>query len=258
MGKIANKKPTNLKRSTRRRLRLALRTLGFCLFLILSFFAYQYLLKPVLKSSLNSIYSLTSDIGFEIKYVEINGLVNSNKQTIQKLSGIIPGQPIFAIDIHEARKRILTNDWIKEAVIERQLPDTIFIKLTERTPIALWQNGRELSLIDSEGNVFKEKALMNFLHLPIVIGDDAPIRAVDLFNDFQAHPELIEQIKSLTWISERRWNISLKNGMLIKLPEADVNNAWEKLAEIANGQEFKANAIKEIDFRLPDKIYIKK
>ena len=40
---------------------------------------------------------------------------------------------------------------MKEAAIERALPHSLHIRLTEREPVAIWQHKGNLVLIDDEG-----------------------------------------------------------------------------------------------------------
>src|SRR3546814_17144066 len=67
------------------------------------------------------------------------------------------------------------SDWSSD-VCSSDL-DTLFIAITERRPLALWQRHRTLALVDEDGVVITDRRLGRFATLPIVIGDGAPERA---------------------------------------------------------------------------------
>ena len=56
------------------------------------------------------------------------------------------------INIQEVKERLENHIWLKAAIVERQLPSTIYIAVIERTPIAIWQFKQKLYLVDAEGN----------------------------------------------------------------------------------------------------------
>src|SRR3546814_9628127 len=61
--------------------------------------------------------------------------------------GIGRGEPILRFDPDAAHEAILALPWVKTASVERRLPDTIFVRIEERRPMALWQNERQLKEI---------------------------------------------------------------------------------------------------------------
>src|SRR3546814_18364686 len=85
--------------------------------------------------------------------------------------------PILAIDLEALQERVIALPWVRTARVERHLPDTLFIAITERRPLALWQRHRTLALVDEDGVVITDRRLGRFATLPIVIGDGAPERA---------------------------------------------------------------------------------
>ena len=49
--------------------------------------------------------------------------------------------------------KITQNSWVKEAYIERELPNTIKIKIKENKPIAIWQKEKDNKLITANCDV---------------------------------------------------------------------------------------------------------
>src|SRR3546814_12245316 len=85
--------------------------------------------------------------------------------------------PILAIDLEALQERVIALPWVRTARVERHLPDTLFIAITERRPLALWQRHRTLALVDEDGVVITDRRLGRFGTLPIVNGGRAQARA---------------------------------------------------------------------------------
>jgi len=63
---------------------------------------------------------------------------------------------IFAFDTAKAEELIELSPWIETAEVRRKLPDTVVIRVTERSPVAFMPAGETLWLIDAEGRVLGE------------------------------------------------------------------------------------------------------
>jgi len=63
------------------------------------------------------------------------------------------GTPILAVKPSRAKEQLESLPWVRSATIERRLPGTLFVRLVERRPLAVWQHGGTQELIDREGTV---------------------------------------------------------------------------------------------------------
>src|SRR5262249_12976678 len=146
--------------------------------------------------------------------------------------GVARGTPIFAIDPAAAKQRLEHVPWVRSASIYRRLPDTLVITMTEQAPLAFWQRGDHLVLIDRDGKPIDTPDLGNFPILPVLVGDDAPENAEPLIKILDSEPKLADQVAAAVRIGARRWNIQFKNGVSVALPEQDADGAWHRLAAI--------------------------
>ena len=110
---------------------------------------------------------------FSVRKVEIDGNRRKSDADIVELAGLQPGQNIFALDLANAQRRLLTDPWIKEATISRKLPGTLKVELSEREPAALASIGGRLYLVTPTGEPFKEVKEGDPTDLPVVTGMDA-------------------------------------------------------------------------------------
>ena len=96
----------------------------------------------------------------------------------------------------------------------------------------------------------------HFAHLPLVVGSGAATRAREFLALLDAHPEIREQVRASVLVAERRWNLKLKNGLDVRLPEADVPRALDTLAELDRDRHLISRDITAIDLRLPDRVSV--
>lgn len=201
--------------------------------------------------------SLTADMGFRVKDVMVSGRNQTDRQTMIEALNVARGAPILAIDIFDAKKRLEDIPWVRAATVERMLPDTVLVSIVEREPLALWQKDGELHLIDAEGAVILSDGLESYSDLLIVVGDGAETRAADLIALIGTEPDLMQQVRAATWVGERRWNLHLKGGIDVRLPEADPAAAWLRLAEYHRVHKVLDKNVTVLDLRIPDRLIVK-
>lgn len=199
----------------------------------------------------------TARWGFSVRNILVDGRVHTDAETLKAMINMKAGDPLFAFNPIEAKTVIEKLSWVKRAHVERRLPDTIYIKLEERTPLALWQRNKRLSLIDAEGVVLAEHNLAPWKDLMIVVGDDAPSRAAELLGMLKAEPDIKDRVEAATLISGRRWDLKLKSGAEVKLPADGLGLALRKLAVNHEEEAILDKDVLSIDVREEDRITVR-
>ncbi|MGC8478182.1 MAG: cell division protein FtsQ/DivIB, partial [Acetobacteraceae bacterium] len=77
--------------------------------------------------------------GLVVRHVIVEGRANTPAAILQEAMDVHRGMPILAVPIRAVAQRIDRLSWVQSATVERRLPDTIVIRLTERRPFAIWQ-----------------------------------------------------------------------------------------------------------------------
>jgi cell division protein FtsQ len=113
-----------------------------------------------------------------------------------------------------------------------------------------------MSLIDDEGRTLTSDNLDEFQSLPLVVGEDAPEHTADLLKLLGAEPSVADRIASAVRVGGRRWDLRLKNGMTVKLPEKDAELALSRLAKEEADRRLFNRQITSIDLRLPDEMVV--
>ena len=101
----------------------------------------------------------SADFGFRVQDIQVIGRDRTHGSAILDAVRIAEGAPILAFDADGARRRIEALPWVRSAVVERRLPDTIFLNLIERQPVAIWQHEGRFQLVDGEGTIIPETAV---------------------------------------------------------------------------------------------------
>jgi len=99
--------------------------------------------------------------------VQGNTVVQANE--ILQLAHIADGSRMYDLDLMKIQKDVISHYFIKEVVVERDLPSTIRITITERTPIAMINAG-ELRYLDPEGVVLPHSVSSELFDLPLISG----------------------------------------------------------------------------------------
>lgn len=195
--------------------------------------------------------------GLSVNEVLVQGRTESDRAAVFKAIGTARGEPILKFDPQGAKARLETLPWVRKATVERRLPDTIFVRLDERRPLALWQKGGRLALVDRDGEVIQRTGLDRFRNLPLIIGDGAPAHTPALLATLASEPELRGRITAMTRVADRRWTLTFDNGIELHLPEQDIGRAWAKFAQLERNQGLLNRDIAIVDLRLPDRMVVR-
>jgi cell division protein FtsQ len=196
-------------------------------------------------------------LGFAVGNIEVEGRRTTQPSEILDALRARAGTPIFAVDLAQARRRLEALPWVRSALIERRLPDTIYVRLVERQPLALWQHGGKIELIDSDESVIPVTRLDRFANLPLVVGEGADQHAAALLAMLASEKALASRVSAAVWVGGRRWNLRIDNRIDVLLPEKDPEAAWAELARLEAKDAILKRDVETVDMRLPDRLVLK-
>ncbi len=202
-------------------------------------------------------HQLTADAGFAVDDVLVEGRGRTSKSEILAALRVRRGTPILAVDPRVARNRLRALPWIAQATVERRLPRLLYIRLREREPFVLWQLEGKLTVVDRSGDVIPGVPARQFANLPLVVGQGAAEHAASLLDMLDREPELRKLVQAAVRVSGRRWNLHLKGGIEVRLPEADAAEAWSQFARIEREHGLLGRDVVAIDMRLPGRLVVR-
>jgi cell division protein FtsQ len=198
----------------------------------------------------------TQKMQFAVKDIIVEGRKQVSKDALMTALGTASGAPIFSFDMVGAQSRIAKLPWVATVIVERRLPDTIIVRLSERQPIARWQHDGQTVVIDKEGGALPEAQIDQFDSLPLVVGADAAGQAQNLLDILQAYPAIGQHMMAAVRVGERRWDIHLQPRTVAKLPEKDMPRALSRLSDLIADQKILERDIVTIDLREPNKLFL--
>jgi cell division protein FtsQ len=196
-------------------------------------------------------------LGFRISEVALDGEHEVARDEILILAGITDRSSLLFFDAARARARLLANPWIADATVLKLYPDRLRIEIKERKPFALWQKGGHVSLVAADGTVLEATVPPRFDGLPRVIGKGAGQSAQDFLALLARYPMIAQMTEVSVLVAERRWNLHLKGGLEILLPEGETEQALRMLIDLDRSDKLLSRDIVAVDLRLPDRVTVR-
>ena len=201
--------------------------------------------------------ALANAAGFRISSVTVNGRKQLTQDEVLAAGGVNGRSSLLFLDAAGVRDSLKADPWVADATVLKLYPGALQIDITERRPFALWQEDGKLSVIADDGVVLEPYVTRRFASLPLVVGKGAETRAKDFLALVARYPVVNNQLKAAILVGERRWNLRLKDGLDIRLPETDVGRALAALVKYDMEDKLLSRDITAIDMRLPDRVTVR-
>ena len=201
--------------------------------------------------------SAANSAGFGISEIALAGQREVDRDTILAAAGITGRSSLLLLDAARMRAGLLANPWIAEATVLKLYPSRLRIEIKEREAFALWQKGGRVSLISADGTVLEPNVPQRFARLPQLIGTGAERAGQEFLGVLAKYPEISQSVESSVLVAERRWNLHLKDGVEVLLPENEPGRALATLVELNKTKRLLARDITVVDLRLADRITVR-
>lgn len=196
-------------------------------------------------------------VGFSITDLSVTGHNQLTKEEVLAAARVTGRSSLLFLDADATRERLKTNSWIADATVRKLLPGQLQIEIKEREPYALWQKDRRVSVIADDGTVLEGFVAPQLLTLPLVVGRGADVRAKEFLTLLDRFPAIRDQVRAAILVGERRWNLRLRSGLDVRLPEGDVAVALEQLVMLDREAKLLTRDITVVDMRLSDRVTVR-
>jgi len=238
---------------TIRRLTSFMVGMGLCIFVLWSYFHVTTFVSSIEQSFEKTF----ANLGFKLDDVIVEGRIRTDKAQILKILEIKRGQPLLSINLSKAKTRLEALSWVKTAYVERRFPDTLFIHITEKEPMALWQNQTKIYLVDRDGELVETKEPYKYKELLLVTGKQAPHYIGKLIALLEKFPEIKTRVTAATHLRSTRWDIRLDDRVDVRLPEEGADHALAYLLELEKHHHLMGQEVVTIDMRLPGQLILR-
>ncbi len=240
---------------------ILLMSLGLVLFALIAALFASGIIGRTIHGVNDTLDAIVADAGFGISEIHLAGNGRVPAETILAALGMKPGESIFAAKLGQARNRIMALDWVASADVVRRYPDSIFVTVVEKRPFALWQSpvqgngGGRVAIVERAGGVITTQGVEKFARLPKLVGAGAPAAAADMVDAVMAHRAVIARVAAYEYVSRRRWNLILNDGVVVKLPETDWRKELDALERLIVDAGILERDVTEIDLRSPTQFF---
>ncbi len=209
-----------------------------------------------LLSSLNNknLTKYNSDL-FKIKSIKIKGLDNENyeKKITNKLNYLNNENLIF-LDKNKLTKILSNFNFLNNFSVFKRYPKEIIVNLEQTTPVAIYYSNGNKYYVGSNGKTLNFEDVSNgSINLPKVYGKFKTSELVNLINLLNKNHIKLNNIETIFYFESKRWDLQLKDNILIKLPNIDIDLAIGLAKKIIEDGQFNE---KIIDLRVANQVII--
>jgi cell division protein FtsQ len=195
--------------------------------------------------------------GMRIATVSLSGQRQVGREEIFRAAGVTDHSSLLFLDVAQARAKLEAMPWIAEAQVRKLYPDRLQITIAEREPFALWQSQGKVSVIAADGTVLAAAVEPRLATLPFVVGNGAAAKARGFLAVLDQFPAIRDQVRASILVADRRWNLRLKNGIDVRLPDTNIEQALDTLARVDREKGLLTRDIASVDLRLPDRLTVR-
>lgn len=197
---------------------------------------------------------LARAVGLGVKTVTIAGQNELSEAEVLSAAGIGPRNSLPFLDVASVRERLKKLPLVKEVAVTKYYPDRLLIEVEERQPSALWQTDGVVHVVAADGAAIDALRDQRFANLPLVVGDGANMRLPEYLALLDAAGDLRDKIRAGVFVSGRRWNLKMANGVDVLLPEINPAAAVASLVRLQQKAHILDKAVLSIDLRQPDRM----
>lgn len=230
----------------------------FLLIFVLIFTIYRLYQNNFLKDySIKLVEQFSQNYNYLLKTIEVNNINNIKESKIKNFFLEYKNKSIFLIPVKDISYKISLINWVESVYIKNDYKNTIIVNVNEHIPAGIYLGNnallfnQKLQIID-----YIKEDDENYYKLIKISGKYSLINSKLLLNSIPH--SLLNKVDKAMYISERRWDIILKNGLYLKLAENKISDSLENYIKIIkNISNDELKKIESIDLRIPNKAIIK-
>jgi len=186
--------------------------------------------------------------------VEHNNAVTFRANVTPKLRG-----DFFTFDLQQTQKIFETVPWVRRAVVEREFPNRLRVKIEEHQPVAYWGEESQGRLLNKQGEVFDANwGEIDEDRLPKLSGpDNQSAQVLDVYTLIE--PEFKRMglsVVTLELTARGSWRAKLANASVVEMGRGTSEEILNRvkmftltLAQVSARYEKKVSALESADLR---------
>ena len=195
---------------------------------------------------------------FMLSALSIQGSSDSLNAEIREILGLNFPISSFDLDLADLRNRVLSLPPVETAEVRLEGGSILHVKVKEKVPALLLKDDTGIHVLNKNGDYIRPLLSTEYgSKLPVITGQGAQKAAAEAFILFSALHDKLDEVRGLVLVGGRRWNIVLKSGQVIMLPEKKSEQAVQKILILDKAEKILSRDIAVFDFRLPYRITLR-
>ena len=187
-----------------------------------------------------------------VKNINVTGLENEDNSIISKKIKNLKLDNIYLINKKDINTLIESNNLVEKYFIFKKYPSSLNINIDKTSFLARISKNGKIYDLGSNGKLIENKYSNN--QLPFVFGNPEIIEFFNIKKIIDESQIPFEEIESLYFFLSKRWDLELRNNIIIKLPNDNIKESLKLASEFLHNNEFKD--IKIIDARIKNQIIL--
>ena len=188
-----------------------------------------YLFLLFLVGSINNIH--INNLNFlSVKEINVTGLENKENSTLsKKIERLLKLDNIYLINKKDLNTLIESNNLVEKYFIFKRYPSSLNINIDKTNFLAKISKNGKIYDLASNGKLIENRHSNR--QLPFVFGNPEIVEFFNIKKIIDESQISFEEIESLYFFLSKRWDLKLRNNIIIKLPN---DNIKESLCIIMN------------------------
>ena len=187
-----------------------------------------------------------------IKNINVVGLENEDNSIISKKIEDLKLDNIYLINKQDLKTLIESNNFVEKYFIFKKYPSSLNINIDKTNFLAKISKNGKIYDLASNGKLIENRHSNR--QLPFVFGNPEIVEFFKIKKIIDESQISFEEIESLYFFLSKRWDLKLRNNIIIKLPNDNTKEGLKLVSEFLHNNEFKD--IKIIDARIKNQIIL--
>jgi cell division protein FtsQ len=211
-----------------------------------------YLFLLFLVGSINNIHINNLNL-LSVKEINVTGLENKENTTLsKKIERLLKLDNIYLINKKDLNTLIESNNLVEKYFIFKRYPSSLNINIDKTNFLAKISKNGKIYDLASNGKLIENRHSNR--QLPFVFGNPEIVEFFNIKKIIDESQISFEEIESLYFFLSKRWDLKLRNNIIIKLPNDNTKEGLKLVSEFLHNNEFKD--IKIIDARIKNQIIL--
>lgn len=106
---------------------------------------------------------------FRINSIQVTGCRHISREDVLKLANIDIHSNLFDLDAETIGRALERHPWVKQAIVRKELPDRLFIRIVEKRPLAVLEDNG-LYYVDIDAEIIGKARPTEEIDYPVVTG----------------------------------------------------------------------------------------